>query len=329
MPWVVGIDEAGYGPNLGPLVQAAVSLWLPDNDPTGWVALRSWVRRVHEPNDGRLLIDDSKKVYSAAKGFSDLERTVLALMAPHAFENAHRPTLEALLCPGYLLTANEYALVAADPWFDATATIPFEVDEETFRAALVHWTGALSVFGPSYGLQPRIVTAAAFNSLIAGGKSKAVALEEGLVNYLSKVPRVGHQGVSNRPGDPVQVLCDKLGGRNFYGPLLAAAFPDGWVVAERESADESRYRIENLGREVRVVFRPRADAGSVSVALASMLAKYTREVCMRQFNRFWAKHVPGLKPTAGYPLDAKRFFAEIKPAMAKLGIPDDAVWRVK
>ena len=24
MPWVVGIDEAGYGPNLGPLVQAAV-----------------------------------------------------------------------------------------------------------------------------------------------------------------------------------------------------------------------------------------------------------------------------------------------------------------
>ena len=33
MPWVVGIDEAGYGPNLGPLVQAAVALKLPDDDP--------------------------------------------------------------------------------------------------------------------------------------------------------------------------------------------------------------------------------------------------------------------------------------------------------
>jgi len=31
--WVVGIDEAGYGPNLGPLVQAAVALYLPDDDP--------------------------------------------------------------------------------------------------------------------------------------------------------------------------------------------------------------------------------------------------------------------------------------------------------
>ena len=32
---------------------------------------------------------------------------------------------------------------------------------------------------------------------------------------------------------------------------------------------------------------------------------------MRQFNRFWAKHVPGIAPTAVYPVDAKRFFAEI------------------
>ena len=37
MPWVVGIDEAGYGPNLGPLVQSAVALRLPDDDPGGQV----------------------------------------------------------------------------------------------------------------------------------------------------------------------------------------------------------------------------------------------------------------------------------------------------
>ena len=51
-----------------------------------------------------------------------------------------------------------------------------------------------------------------------------------------------------------------------------------------------------------------------------MACKYLREVCMRQFNRFWAKHVPGLKPTAGYPTDAKRFYDAIRPAMARLGM---------
>ncbi len=64
MPWVVGIDEAGYGPNLGPLVQAAVALYLPDGDHAGWETLKPVVRRCGEKADGRLLIDDSKKVYT-------------------------------------------------------------------------------------------------------------------------------------------------------------------------------------------------------------------------------------------------------------------------
>ena len=48
MPWVIGIDEAGYGPNLGPLVQAAISLKLPDGDAAGWKSLRPVVRRADE-----------------------------------------------------------------------------------------------------------------------------------------------------------------------------------------------------------------------------------------------------------------------------------------
>ena len=51
-------------------------------------------------------------------------------------------------------------------------------------------------------------------------------------------------------------------------------------------------------------FEPRADGCHLNVALASMAAKYLREVCMLQFNRYWAAQVPGLKPTAGYPTDA-------------------------
>ncbi|MFO0849509.1 MAG: hypothetical protein U0871_13280 [Gemmataceae bacterium] len=169
----------------------------------------------------------------------------------------------------------------------------------------------------------KLVTAPVFNAVVAGSGSKATLLTVGLLDLLAAVRKGG-------PADqPVHVLCDKQGGRNFYAPLLQEAFPDGWVIAEKESAAESRYRVMNLGREVVVTFRPRADADSVAVALASMLAKYVREVCMRQFNAFWATHVPGVKPTAGYPVDAKRFYAEIRPAMDRLGIPPEAVWRCR
>jgi hypothetical protein len=48
---------------------------------------------------------------------------------------------------------------------------------------------------------------------------------------------------------------------------------------------------------------------------------------MFQFNRFWAKHVPGIQPTAGYPVDARRFYAEIRDTMVKLGLSADQVWR--
>ena len=89
MPWVVGIDEAGYGPNLGPLVQAAVALNLPDGDTAGWDTLKPVVRRCHEKADGRLLIDDSKKVYTRG-GLEALERGVWSITAA---DLAHAPRL--------------------------------------------------------------------------------------------------------------------------------------------------------------------------------------------------------------------------------------------
>jgi hypothetical protein len=58
-----------------------------------------------------------------------------------------------------------------------------------------------------------------------------------------------------------------------------------------------------------------------------MTAKYLRELAMHQFNRFWRERIPGLKPTQGYPLDARRFRAEIAELQRNLGIADDILWR--
>ena len=89
----------------------------------------------------------------------------------------------------------------------------------------------------------------------------------------------------------------------------------------------SVYRVIGLEREVRLTFQPRADAECFCVALASMVSKYLREVLMLEFNRFWQTHVPGLKATAGYPGDAIRFFEAIRPAVERLGLAEETVWR--
>ncbi|MCA9134862.1 MAG: hypothetical protein KDA45_16955, partial [Planctomycetales bacterium] len=64
-------------------------------------------------------------------------------------------------------------------------------------------------------------------------------------------------------------------------------------------------------------------------ALASMLAKYLRERLMESWNAFWQLHLPGIKPTAGYPLDARRFRREIEPLARELQLPLELWWRCK
>ncbi len=300
MPWVVGIDEAGYGPNLGPLVQAAVGLHLPDGDPAGWETLKAVVRRSHEKDDGRLLIDDSKKVY-ARGGLESLEQGVWSALDRWYGCVDQLIATHALGC---------LAALATELWYDANEQLP----AERWLPVDLGRSDVLAV--------ATVVPALRFNQICDEADSKGAVLARGLVELIPEALN------GLKPdGEPVMILCDKHGGRNFYASMIQAAFPDGWVIAEKESAAESRYRVEQLDRPVMVTFRPRADGDSVAVALASMLCKYLREVCMMQFNRFWAKHVPGIRPTAGYPVDAKRFYAEIRPAMAKLGLTEDQVWR--
>src|SRR2546423_14891314 len=81
MPWLVGLDEAGSGPNLGPLVQAAVAARVPDGVECLWRCLAAGVRRAADPDDGRVLIDDSKLVYAGPNGLARLERSVVSTVA--------------------------------------------------------------------------------------------------------------------------------------------------------------------------------------------------------------------------------------------------------
>ena len=314
MPWQIGIDEAGYGPNLGPFVMTLVACRVPEESSEAclWKLLKSSVRRADEPADERLIVADSKQVYSPASGWNAMEKTVLAGLIESA------GTLQHLLNH---VAADELPSLRQETWFVGDTSLPTEVEsndlmaarsswQTTTKSANVHWTFC----------QSAIVPAPRFNDLVDRWESKGAVLGIALAQLIQACLKAA-------PSEPMRIVIDKHGGRNTYSALLQHAFADGVVLAEAEGHSRSVYRVEGMDRPVRIIVTPKADVENFTVALASMVSKYIRELLMREFNRFWLSKVPGLKPTAGYPGDSRRFFQAIRPALTKLGIAKRAVWR--
>ncbi len=130
---------------------------------------------------------------------------------------------------------------------------------------------------------------------------------------------------SATPG-PAWIICDKHGGRNYYGPLLQQRFPETLIEVRGESRARSVYRWRRGEQNVEAHFCAGGER-HLPVALASMVSKYLREVAMLAFNRFWSLKLPDLRPTAGYPTDARRFRREIAQAQREMGLEDGVLWR--
>lgn len=327
MPWLIGIDEAGYGPNLGPLVMTSVACRVPD-DLAGadlWRPLRGAVRRFKEEADGRLLVEDSKLVYSTARGLLDLETATLAVLSGCT----GGPALDAgdpLTLANFLacVCRHGHDELCAEPWYAGATPLPVAALLTELLAAADRFRQTSGERHIGWGpVRSVVVCPGRFNALLDQWGSKGAVLSLGLVELL-RAHRDPDEGT-----EPVHFVIDKHGGRNHYGVVLQHALEEGMVLAREEGADASVYDVIGLSRPVRITFRPRADATHFCVALASMLSKYLREVLMREFNQFWQARVPGLKPTAGYPGDAARFFETIKPVVQQLGIEESKLWRRK
>lgn len=313
---VIGMDEAGYGPNLGPLV-VTVTVWEVQGSPTKvdfWKSFADCVTSAPLRNESRLHVADSKQVYKSGAGLDALERGVSAALHLTNW----RPTSFRDLCHRLCLDA----MLEAEPWFAGDCDLPLpealEAEDERFAAGAERWQECCEAAGIRLkAVRSDVVLTARFNEMLRESGSKGVALSRISMNLLRSVWDPAND-------EPTLVIADKHGGRNRYDDLLAE-FTDGAMIFRIEEGLElSRYRVGKT--ELR--FQARAEE-HLPVALASMFAKYLRELSMILFNEYWQRHIPELKPTKGYPTDARRFRNDIATMQTQLGLSDEMLWRAR
>lgn len=313
----MGIDEAGYGPNLGPMVMSAVIARSPDERPPDlWADLPGKVCRAG--GDPALLwVDDSKAVYHGGQGRDRLEAATLAVLEavgnarPRSFEDGLKAVgagglEEAELTPWLESGEAPFLSESDDPNRRVSARYPFEA--APWRLVAVR----SAVVGPSR-----------FNAGLRQHGSKAVVHFEAFAGLLREV-----WGLA-RADESAKVRGDKHGGRHFYYEPLLGAFPDTWIDRFEEGPKLSRYLIRQGDHRLELSLQPGADAHDGLVALASLVSKALRERWMDLWNAYWIAKIPGLRPTAGYPVDASRFRTAILPHCEARGLTLDDWWRAK
>ena len=314
MAYLVGMDEAGYGPNLGPLVISA-TVWQVNGEP-GAVDLYDALADVaaRTPDRRRIAIADSKQLYKPQGSLGLLERGVLSALAVAGREVTDWPSL----CDA--LEADPDGRRHRLPWYDGyQLPLPVAIDaQERERLASVFDQGLCAAGVRLLSVRSTAVFPEEFNALIDSHGNKATALSKLSLQLLGRMLKPLDDG-------PVLAVCDKHGGRNRYGKLLREQFPGERVEVIAESGSESIYRVKKgtgliFRDDLEVASKKRAASpflirfarggeASLPVALASMTSKYLRELAMRALNDYWKGHVESLRPTAGYPVDARRFKA--------------------
>ncbi len=301
-----GIDEAGYGPMLGPLTFGFSAFQLEDGEGTlDWARLSGAVSEAPKDDGKKLIVADSKKVFTRnPRGSARLELTALAFLRARGVQMKAGADLLGTAPKALVPTGAE---LSAHPWY---AHLPKKVPLHATQEKLDEHTGRL---GETLRQSETSVVASGavvipsgkLNASFARTQNKGATLwsfHSGIL--LDLFERFGSQGL--------HMTVDRLGGRARYGAMLSALIPFSTVRVMHESRIESRYLVSSEGRHMSIRFIQKGDTLSLPVALGSCFAKYAREMVMDAFNEHFCAACPDVKPTAGYVTDARRWLSDLE-----------------
>ncbi len=317
---MVGIDEAGYGPILGPLVVSAIALEATPQsaDECLWKLLRRCVSKKPLVRGGRLPIVDSKKLYHRKEGLARLERTALALFVSVHGMPADVSGLLSNLCPECI------PLLAEHPWYGGVAPpLPRDADAGAVRIDAARLTReAVANRLRLAGCASEVLPEGPFNRLLDRTQNKA-SVSMGLV--LRLIQRMADAW----PAYDMHIVVDRQGGREHYGAALMRSFEGRRLRIVEECESRSIYEMTSDSTRWRISFVVSGESHHLTVAAASVISKYVRELLMDSFNAWWLREMPEVRPTAGYFNDGLRFLNDIAPAIQRLNIRREVLVRSK
>lgn len=304
----MGIDEAGYGPLLGPLVISAASVRLGDDKLKAdlWEILSNSVAKRKKGLAGRLLITDSKKAYSRNSGTRHLSRTVLASFGCLGKKPESLGQLLMELCPECAGRLRSY------DWYEGVDKVELGHNKEDIELAGAVLKKDMVNNGMDIAsMSSFCLDVGHFNEMVGVVKNKASV-------SFTYICRLIQEAFEKFGKNNLQIVIDRQGGRTYYRKVLQRMFEELELAVVREDEKLSSYELAGGDKKMRIHFVVGADEKYLPVSLASMVSKYLRELLMERVNEHFLRHKADIKPTAGYYTDGKRFVKDIDSHLPKI-----------